>query len=120
MFIDVDFPASTAKDTFILKGKIKRFSWKLTTSPTFLILPLPIDNVDVEGFVALHVQLIDPKTDTVVGDYEKFSQKRESRSVYNQKALGIELAYAFQDVALQIKESIAADLQNGKLKSSSF
>jgi hypothetical protein len=76
--------------------------------------------VDVEGFVALHVQLIDPKTDTVVGDYEKFSQKRESRSVYNQKALGIELAYAFQDVALQIKESIAADLQNGKLKPSSF
>lgn len=124
MFADVDFPASKAKDDLILKGEVKRFYWQLTTNPIAFI---PIINLaiyfgadvyDLEGIATLHVQIVDPKTDQVIGNYERTSQRNASASIYHMKGgeLGAELADAFRDVAKRIKENIAADLQSGQLK----
>lgn len=118
LFASVKFPPKTDRDEMVLRGEIKRFSWKVSTSP---LIWIPILNMliylgapiyDIEAVAQLQVSLSDGKTGKVLAEYTKFAQRENSYSLYNMKAgeAGAELADAFRDVMKQMKEGMLADL----------
>jgi hypothetical protein len=88
LFSSVQFPVNKNRDDFVLQGELRRFSWKASTNT---IVWIPIINfaiyfgapiISVDSSVQLHVQLIDAKTSTVVGDYTKSAEQEKSYSLY--------------------------------------
>jgi len=124
MFSSVDFPVSRDKDSLILKGEIKRFYWKTKHNPikfipiVNLLMLLGITSYEIEAVVDLKVQVVDPKTGTVLAEYDRTSTKKDTATLYNNRSgdPGAELAEAFREVAKQIKEGIASDILKGKIK----
>ncbi len=124
MFARVDFPAHGNKDDLILKGEIKRFYWKTKHNPikfipvVNLLLLLGITSYNIEAVVDLKVQVLDAKTGKVLSEYDKTSTKTDSATLYDNKSgeSGAELAEAFRDVVKQIKDGIAGDIKNGKIR----
>jgi hypothetical protein len=124
MFAGVDFPVRHDKDDLIVKGEVKRFYWKTQHNPIKfipviqLLLLLGITSYNVEAVVELKVQILDPRTGAVLSEYDRTSTKTDRGTLYDSKSgeSGSELAEAFREVVKQIKDSIAGDIQNGKIR----
>jgi hypothetical protein len=124
MFARVDFPARRDKDDLIVKGDIKRFYWKTNHNPikfipiVNLLLLLGITSYNIEAVVELKVQVLDPRTGAVLSEYDKTSTKTDTATLYDNKhgESGAELAEAFREVVKQIKDGMASDIQNGKIR----
>lgn len=79
---------------------------------------LGITSYEIEAVVDLKVQVVDPKTGTVLAEYDRTSTKKDTATLYNNRSgdPGAELAEAFREVAKQIKEGIASDILKEKIK----
>jgi hypothetical protein len=125
LFTKLSYPARVENDDIVLSGEIRRFNWKLSTSPLqyipFLnlvfLFGIPAGNLD--GSAQLVVTATD-KLGKTLAVYDRTSSKNSTFNIYQGKTgeMGAELGDAFRDVVKQIKDDIYRDAQSGKFKKS--